>query len=446
MDTQQPVIIVGAGIAGLSIAYELQKKGIPYQILEAGDKAGGVIRSMHINGYELDAGPNSIGATPDTLSFLTEIGLKDVVMEATAASKNRFLVRNGQLHGISPNPVKIISSKYVSGGAKWRLFTESFRKADKTTAEESVSSFVTRRFGKEIMKYVFEPVLSGIYAGNPDKLSIQEVLPMLPKWEKTYGSVTKGMMKSKGEMGGRKIIAFKGGNQVLPDRLVSLLQTPAKLGCKVTGITKGATDYIVQYEENGQTQMLNAAHVIFTTPSYATAGAINTIDAGLSATLKELHYPHMGVLHLGFGAEAKSKIPEGFGFLVPHAEGKHFLGAICNSAVFPSRAPEGKVLFTVFVGGAQQESLFDKIGAAQLQATVVKEFMELLGLTTRPELQHFSEWQKAIPQLNVGFAATRQQIKSFEEKFPGIIIAGNYVTGVSIPGIIAGAKGIAERF
>ena len=445
MDTQQPVIIVGAGIAGLSIAYELQKKGIPYQILEAGDKAGGVIRSLHIDGYELDAGPNSIGATPDTLSFLEEIGLKDVVMEATAASKNRFLVRNGQLHGISPNPAKIISSKYVSGGAKWRLFTESFRKADKTTTEESVTSFVTRRFGTEIMEYVFEPVLSGIYAGNPDKLSIQEVLPILPKWEKTYGSVTKGMMKSKGEMGGRKIIAFKGGNQVLPERLVSLLQTEVKLGCRVTGITKGATDYIVQYEENGQTQMLNAGHVIFTTPSYATAGAIAGFDAGLSATLKDLHYPHMGVLHLGFGQEAKDKIPEGFGFLVPHAEQKHFLGAICNSAVFPSRAPEGKVLFTVFIGGAQQESLFEQMGTVQLQQTVVKEFMALLGLTTPPELQKFSEWHKAIPQLNVGFAATRQQIKSFEEKYPGIIIAGNYVTGVSIPGIITGAKAIVAR-
>ena len=445
MDTHQPVIIVGAGIAGLTIAYELQKKGIPYQILEAGDKAGGVIRSLHIDGYELDAGPNSIGATPDTLSFLTEIGLKDVVMEATAASKNRFLVRNGQLHGISPNPAKIISSKYVSGGAKWRLFTESFRKADKTKQEETVTSFVTRRFGAEIMEYVFEPVLSGIYAGNPDKLSIQEVLPMLPKWEKAYGSVTKGMMKSKGDMGGRKIIAFKGGNQVLPEKLVSLLHTPIKMGSRVTGITKGATDYIVQYEENGQTQMLNAGHVIFTTPAYATAGAVAALDASLSDTLSALHYPHMGVLHLGFGKEAKDKIPEGFGFLVPHAEKKHFLGAICNSAVFPSRAPEGKVLFTVFVGGAQQESLFDQFGAAHLQATVVKEFMELLGLTTPPELQKFSEWQKAIPQLNVGFAATREMIKSFEVRNPGIIVAGNYVTGVSIPGIISAAKGIAER-
>lgn len=445
MHTQQPVIIVGAGIAGLSIAYELQKKGISYQVLEAGDKAGGVIRSMHINGFELDAGPNSIGATQDTIAFLTELGLKDVVMEASAASKNRFLVRNGQLHGISPNPLKIIRTKYVSGRAKWRLFTESFRKADTSKKEESVASFVTRRFGPEIMEYLFEPVLSGIYAGDPAKLSIQEVLPALPKWEREYGSVTKGMMKNKGAMGGRTIIAFKGGNQVLSERLVALLQTPVKMGCKVTGITQGADGYILQYEADGHTQMLNASKVIFTAPSYAVGPAIATLDASLAAALSAIHYPHMGVLHLGFGQEAKDKIPEGFGFLVPHAEKKHFLGAICNSAVFPSRAPEGKVLFTVFVGGARQEGLFEKMGATQLQETIVKEFMSLLGLTTPPEMQQFSEWKKAIPQLNVGFAAIREQIKVFERANPGVIIAGNYATGVSIPAIITEARAIAEK-
>jgi oxygen-dependent protoporphyrinogen oxidase len=445
MDTQQPVIIVGAGIAGLSIAYELQKKGIPYQILEAGDKAGGVIRSMHINGFELDAGPNSIGATQDTISFLTELGLKDVVMEASAASKNRFLVRNGQLHSISPNPMQIIKTSYISGKAKWRLFTESFRKADTSKAEESVSSFVNRRFGPEIMQYLFDPVLSGIYAGNPDKLAIQEVLPVLPRWEREYGSVTKGMMKNKGAMGGRTIIAFKGGNEVLTDRLVSLLQTPVQTGCRVTGIVRGAEGYILQYEMGGQTQMQHAARVIFTAPSYATGPAIATLDAALGTSLAGIHYPHMGVLHLGFGAEAKEKVPEGFGFLVPHAEHKHFLGAICNSAIFPGRAPEGKVLFTVFVGGARQEDLFEKMGTAQLQETVVKEFMAVLGLTTLPEMQQFSEWKKAIPQLNVGFAGIRTQMKAFEQANPGLVIAGNYATGVSIPAIITEARAIAAR-
>jgi oxygen-dependent protoporphyrinogen oxidase len=151
----------------------------------------------------------------------------------------------------------------------------------------------------------------------------------------------------------------------------------------------------------------------------------------------------MGVLHLGFGEEALNKVPAGFGFLVPHAAGKHFLGAICNAAVFPSRAPAGKALFTIFTGGARQEELFTRLGREQLQQTVISEFMSLLGLQTPPELQHFSEWPKAIPQLNVGHAQIRQHIKAFEQQYPGIQLAGNYVTGVAVPAIIQAAKGIA---
>jgi oxygen-dependent protoporphyrinogen oxidase len=434
----QPVIIAGAGLSGLTIAYELQKKGIPYLLMESASQVGGVFKSLHIDGYELDAGPNSIGATPETLAFIAELGLQDVLMEATAASKNRFLVRNNQLHAVSPHPLKILKSAYISGGAKWRLFTEKFRKAGKANEDESVSSFVTRRFGKEINEYLFEPILSGIYAGNPDNLSIKETLPMLPRWEQEYGSVTAGLMKNMKAMGGRKIVAFKGGNEVLTERLRSLVTV--RFNCTVTGITKGATDYIVQYNENGHTAMLNADKVIFTTPAYSTGAAITSLDAELSAALNNIHYPHMGVLHLGFGEEALAKVPAGFGFLVPHAAKKHFLGAICNSAIFPSRAPEGKALFTIFTGGARQEQLFTQLGKEKLQQTVISEFMSLLGLQTPPELQYFSEWPKAIPQLNVGHAKIREQIKSFEQQYPGIHLAGNYVSGVAVPAIIQAAK------
>lgn len=439
MDTQ-PVIIAGAGIAGLSIAYELQKKGIPYEVLEAGPHTGGLISSLQINGYELDAGPNSLAASPDVLAYFNEIGLQNEVMEASAVSKNRFLVRNDQLHALSPNPLKILTSKYVSGAAKWRLFTEQFRKAVVTDGEESVTSFATRRFGSEIAEYMFEPLLAGIYAGNPDLLSVKEALPMLPKWEKEYGSVTKGLLKNKQAMGGRKIVAFKGGNQTLTNKLASLLTRPVRLNCAVTGIARGASDYIVQYNENGNTGMLNAGRVIFTTPAYTTASVIANLDPILASLLGNIPHPHMGVLHMGFGAEALAKVPPGFGFLVPRAAGKHFLGAICNSAIFPSRAPEGKVLFTVFIGGVRQEQLFDELGAEKLQQLVLKEFMELLHLQEPPEFQRFSEWERGIPQMNVGHAQVREHVRLFEERYSGVKLAGSYVVGAAVPAIIQAAK------
>lgn len=439
-----PVIIAGAGIAGLSIAYELQQKGIPYEILEAGAHTGGLIRSLHVDGYELDAGPNTLAASPELMAYIDQLGLQDKVMEATAASRNRFLVRNDRLHAVSPNPIKILRSNYISAGAKWRLFTERFRKARTVAGEESVTSFISRRFGHEISDYLFEPILSGIYAGNPDQMSITEVLPMLPQWEKKYGSVTKGLMANKNAMGGRRIIALKGGNATLTDKLRSLLTGTIRLNCTITGITRGADDYIVQYNENGHTGMLNAGKIILATPAYSTAAAIQHLDATLASQLNGIPYPRMGVLHLGFGAEAQEKAPAGFGFLVPNAAGKHFLGAICNAAIFPSRVPAGKTLFTVFIGGARQEHLFDKLGPEKLKHTVVTEVMSLLGLTTPPEMQHFSEWNRAIPQLNVGYAQVRQQIRLFEQRYPGIRLAGNYVTGVAVPAIIQAAKGYSS--
>jgi protoporphyrinogen/coproporphyrinogen III oxidase len=439
MDTQ-PVIIAGAGIAGLSIAYALQKKGIPYKILEAANHPGGVLCSLQQDGYQLDAGPNTIAATPATMEFIKEIGLEDEVMEATAVSKKRFLVRNNQLHAVSPHPLKIIRSNYISAGAKWRLFTEQFKSKAIKVPAETVTQFVTRRFGKEINDYLFDPVLSGIYAGNPDLLSVHEVLPMLRKWEYEYGSVTKGLMKNKEVMGGRKIIAFKQGNAELGNKLASLLDSPVRYGCAITGITRGASDYIVQYTEHGQTSMFNANKIILTTPAYATAGIINTLDAKLGADLQKIHYPRMGVLHLGFGAEALQNTPEGFGFLVPNAEGKHFLGAICNSAIFPSRAPSGKILFTVFMGGARHEHFFNELGVDRWKELVIKELMSILKLKTPPEMQHFAEWEKAIPQFNLDSMDYRFSVKEFTAEHPGIQLAGNYISGVAVPAIIQAAQ------
>jgi oxygen-dependent protoporphyrinogen oxidase len=438
-------LIAGAGIAGLSLAYELQKRNIPYVILEAGNASGGVVHSFVKDGFELDAGPNSIGATPATMAFIREIGLEHEMMEAAAASKNRFLVRDNRLHPISPNPLKILSSPYLSGAAKWRLFSERFRAAHPQTNEESVASFIQRRFNREICDYLFEPILSGIYAGDPARLSVQEVLPFLPRWEKEYGSVTKGLFKNKAVMGGRKIIAFKGGNSKLVKHLQSLLTTPVKFNSRITSVERSAAGYTVQYNANGQTETLQAARVVFTTPAYATAAILQGLDAALAQLLNGILYPRMGVLHLGFEREAVQHMPEGFGFLVPQAARLHFLGAICNSEIFPSRAPQGKALFTVFTGGVQQEHYFDEMNDEALQQKILSELGTLLQLNQPPVMQHFSRWEKAIPQLNIGHRQIRTAVQAFEERFPGIYISGNYMSGVAVPAILQHTGGLAER-
>jgi oxygen-dependent protoporphyrinogen oxidase len=440
---EQPVVIIGAGISGLSIAYELQKQQVPYLLLEAGSHTGGVIHSFHQDGFELDAGPNSLAASPEVLQYFKELGLEKEILQAAAVSKNRFLVRNNRLHGVSPHPFKIMGSPYLSRGSKWRLFTERFRKAAPGEDEETVTDFITRRFNKEIADYVFDPVLSGIYAGNPDLMSIGEVLPALPRWEREYGSVTKGLMKNKGDMGGRKIISFRGGNQVLTTRLQELLTTPVRLNCTVNSIAVADQGYTVNYVENGVQSALQAARVVFTTPAFSTAETISSLDPATAAMLNNIHYPRMKVLHLGFDASALPQPLDGFGFLVPNAENLHFLGAICNSAIFPHKAPEGKVLFTVFLGGARQEMLFDTFAPAALQQKVISEIQSLLHLSAPPVMQRLTFWNKAIPQLNVGHAKLRIAVTGFEKKYPGLYISSNYLQGVAIPALLQHAVTLA---
>lgn len=442
---QKPVLIIGAGISGLSIAYELQKRAVPYQVLEAAGHSGGMIQSFNKEGFELDAGPNTIAATPETMAFLQEIGLEQEILPAAAASKNRFLVRNNRLHAVSPHPLKIMKSDYISRGSKWRLFTERFRKPAPVQGEETVTHFVERRFNKEIADYLFDPILSGIYAGNPDQMSIDEVLPALPRWEREYGSVTKGLMKEKGVMAGRKIISLAGGNQTLTRRLQERLQTPVRFQATVKKIVIAPHGgYQVICDAPGGETILDADRIILTTPAYTAARQLAALDEGLAVLLQQVRYPRMGVLHLGFNASALPTPLEGFGFLVPHVEKLHFLGAICNSAIFPHKAPDGKLLLTVFTGGCRQEHYFDELGVAPLQETVVREVRSLLGLTAAPVMQHFSFIQQAIPQLNTGHAKLRAAVTAMEHNYPGIMLKSNFIQGVALPALIQHAAALAD--
>ncbi|WP_143306989.1 protoporphyrinogen oxidase [Chitinophaga vietnamensis] len=440
---KEPIIIAGAGLTGLSVAYELQKQQIPYLVMEAASHSGGVIASFHQDGFELDAGPNTIAANPATLAYLRELGLEADMEEAAATSKKRFLVRNRSLHPVSPHPFKIIGSKYISGKSKWRLFTEQFRKSAPVAEEESVTEFVTRRFNQEINEYLFDPILSGIYAGNPDKLSVQEVLPALPRWEREYGSVTKGLMKEKEALGGRKILSLKGGNALLVKRLQEKLATLVQFNCAISRIIPDGDAYRVQYEENGHTGEVRASKVVLALPAYSAAAVIDPLDAATAALLKQLPYPKMGVLHLGFDASALPQPLEGFGFLVPHAEHLHFLGAICNSAIFSGKAPEGKVLFTVFTGGARLEHLLEQQDSAALQQKILSEIQSILHLTAGPVMQRFTVWPHALPQLNTGHAKLRAAVAGFEQKYPGIHVSGNFLHGVAVPALLQHAATLA---
>lgn len=404
-------VVVGGGIAGLTAAYELHQAGHGVELLEAAPGVGGVIASRHVNGFELDLGPNSLVMTPAMASRVGALGLQP--LDAAAVAKNRYLVKDRVLHALSPHPLKLLKSSYLSGGAKWRIFTEQFRKRGNPTGE-SVGAFFTRRFGREVSQALADPVFSGIYAGDIDQLSLELVLPVVARWERDYGSVMKGLMKEKEVMkGGRRIVSFAGGLQSLTDALAASLTGHLHTNARVDGVDRVDGKYVVRYP-GGE---IAADKLVWTAPP----GML--VPGGLS-------YSSVRTVHVTVPADALD-LPEGFGFLVPDREGLSLMGCIFNSAIFPSKAPSGAALLTLMLGGAHHAAELRQDPDA-LQAKALEELKQILNVKGEARVLHAHTWTDAIPQKNIGYTRLMEDWKAYEQARPGFRFAGNAISGVSV--------------
>lgn len=399
-------IVIGGGVAGLTAAYELQRAGRSVELLEASPYTGGVIASRNIDGFELDLGPNSLVMTPALETRVAALGLQ--TLEAAAAAKNRYLVKDRVLHALSPHPMKLMKSPYLSGGAKWRIFTEQFRRRG-NAGSESVGAFFSRRFGHEIAAAVVDPIFSGIYAGDIDQLSLEQILPVVARWERDYGSVMKGLMKEKEVMkGGRRIVSFAGGLQRLTDALAAPLTGHLHTDVRVTGVDVSGGKLVVRHT-GGESV---ADKVIWTAPpGGATYSSVRTVHVTVASDALDL--------------------PEGFGFLVPSREGLSLMGCIFNSAIFPSKAPAGTTLMTLMLGGAHRAAEVREHPEA-LQAGALEELREILHIRGDIRVLHAQTWMDAIPQKNIGYARLMDDWKAYEQARPGFRFAGNAISGVSV--------------
>jgi oxygen-dependent protoporphyrinogen oxidase len=406
-------VVVGGGAAGLTAAYELHKAGRQVVLLESGPRVGGVIASKTVDGFELDLGPNSVVCTPALQERLEALGLGPDLLEASAASKNRYLVKDRTLFALSPHPAKLLKSPYLSWGAKSRIFTERFR-GKRAGGEESVGAFFARRFGKEIKEAIVDPIFSGIYAGDIDRLSLDQVLPVAGRWEKKYGSVMKGLVVEKEALkSGRKIISLKGGLQRITDALAAPLAGNIHTGVRVSDIRREGGRFRVVH--TGGT--VDADRVIYTAPP----GVLTGIP---------LHYASVRTLHVTVPSYALD-LPPGFGFLVPSREGLALMGCIFTSSIFPSKAPPGQTLLTMMIGGVHHDGdIRDR--SEELEYRAKNDLLHILHIRGDLHVLHGQTWTEAIPQKNIGHAQVLETLKAYEEAHPGFYFAGNAVSGVSI--------------
>jgi protoporphyrinogen/coproporphyrinogen III oxidase len=455
MDSQHKVIVIGAGITGLTVAHHLHRSGIDVAVLEKTDHAGGTMTTLRKDGWVIERGPNSgLETTPLLGELFDELNLREKVAYANDESEKRYILRNGRLHAIPTSPVSFLTTKLWSVSGKLRIFLEPF--IGRANKEESISGFVTRRLGRELLDYAINPFVAGVYAGDPSKLSVQAAFPKLYALEDKYGGLIRGMILGARERKKRaekakdrsRQFSFTGGMQVLPDAIAAELGSKIFYKSEIRSIQKNAGNneqgYLINTLTDGVERNFNAGIIVFAIPSYAVAEWIGSFDKSLSVKLSDIYYPPVAEVFLGYKKESIGQKPDGFGFLVPEIENRTILGTIWSSTIFSGRAPEGFAGLTTFVGGSRQPELA-KLPDKELLDTVHMELKKIMKINGDPSLSFINRWERAIPQYQIGHGEIIKEIENFEQNNRGFILGGNYRGGISVSDCIISAKRISGQ-
>ncbi len=443
------VAVVGAGVAGLTAAHRLKRKGYRVVVYEASERAGGVIRTERREGYLAELGPNSMAAgNPALAELFTQLGLDSSRVEAQREAKKRYIVRKGRLVALPTSPSQLLTTRLLSNGAKLAIFGEPMVEQGDSPMEESVATFVRRRFNQEVLDYVANPFVGGIFAGDPEQLSARHALPRLHDLEHTHGSVMKamgGMLRAgrgPGGPAGPTLVSFKGGLQEITDALARELRPELRFKAPTTQIRLGPKGWTVSAAYQAA-ELFDG--VIYAAPAHC-ADEMDFAFEGADRvkTLASIDHPPVAVLALGFRREDVAHKLDGFGFLVPDVERRNVLGVIFSSTLFPGRAPEGHVLLTAFVGGVRNPDLANA-DLSTLTARVLDDLRSLLGVRGEPTFRAFHLWPKAIPQYALSYGRFKEIMDDAERRNPGFALAGSYRDGVAVGEVIASAGQAADR-
>jgi oxygen-dependent protoporphyrinogen oxidase len=447
--------VIGGGISGLVAAFLLKNKGFDITLFEKSKSVGGNIQTVNIDGFTIEYAPNSLLKSPRLVDLIKELKLDEQVLAANAANKKRYVVRDGRLCALPMSIAKMATNDFFSWKAKVRLLKEPFIKS-KSPREESVAAFFERRLGREIVEKAADPFIAGIYAGNPENLSVKAAFPRLYELEKVYGSLLVGSLRAKTEKADASFprsFSFKNGVQTLTDKLAENLGERIETETRVLKIEKTTSAKFAVLSERRQLasemptfrQNRNLYDaVIISTPAESAANLIENLDTNLSEQLRKIYYPPVAMVFFGIKAETIKKNLDGFGFLVPSSEKRRILGTVWNSAVFTNRAPRDYHLLTTFVGGSRNAELFEK-SDAEIAEIVFEELKNILHLTAKPDFLHIKRWEKAIPQYNLGYEKVEKSIENFAVENQGIFFCSNFYKGISVGDCVKNAYQTADE-
>jgi oxygen-dependent protoporphyrinogen oxidase len=445
-----PVAIVGGGITGLTAAFYLRRQNIPVTLYESSSRTGGMIQTTRRDGFLVEHGPNTIlESAPGVSALVSDLELKSRRLYPAAGMKARYVVRDGRTLLLPQSALAAVRTPLLSLRAKLGVLGEPFVPRG-ILEDEPLAAFVTRRLGSELLDYLIDPFVGGVYAGDPDRLSVTHAFPKLHALEQTYGSLIKGALlgaRARRKRGGvsrvsAPMFTFDGGLGVLVEALQARLDAAVHLDSVVTGVRRDEPGWTIETSA-GASRKHSA--VLLCAPAYRVAGI--TIDGAARqdlAPLREIYYPPVARVAVGFRRDQIARALDGFGVLIPRKERMNTLGILFSSSLFPNRAPEGHALLTAYLGGSRGRDVVDTTDAGLIELTLT-DIRKLMGVLGYPVFADVVRIPRAIPQYNVGYGAVKDSIGRLEAQAPGVFVASSYRDGISVADCIVGGKAASAR-
>lgn len=446
--TPYPAVVIGGGISGLACAYRLQQTGIPVRVLEAGTRVGGLIATKGVDGFQFEVGPQSFLSTQPLLKLIDALGLNDELLRADPKAP-RYILSHGRLIPAPLSPPSLLTTPLLGASTKWRIFTEMLHRTRPPANDESIASFVRRKFGGELLDQLVAPFVSGVYAGDPERLSLRASFPMLYEFEAKYGSILRGAMKSRPPKGTPRdgLCSFRKGIETLPrtlgERLGDLLLKETSVIALRRGQANGKPSFEIDVTRRDHRETLLANTVVVAAPTETASQILKGLSYQFAPAFARIKYAPVAVVGAGYRREQVQHVGDGFGFLAPRSEGLRVLGTVWNSSLFPGRAPDNMACFTSFAGGATDPGLCE-LSDDEISRIVCGEVERVLRITGKPVTTMIHRYARALPQYNQGHAETISTLAALTSGIPGLFLAGNYLSGPSIGACVEQANQAAD--